>query len=501
MLLDQLSQKRFGSRIFESFETAPSGDVEKISDLRRQLDRAGYDEVHTCALLKLPSLLALQPEHFDYYDRWILPETPLANLVRLFLLDLPLPRQALEAALSPSAVEFLAKLGVIVPVGERWHSQVHLFCLEDLLVATDTGRYSPLWPEEEDMPDRVMYLGYDSIGLSCTAPRSRTRRTLDLCCGSGIQALVAARYSEEVIGVDLNPRAVRFSRFNAALNGLRNARFIEGDLFDPVRGATFSRILANPPFVPQPDSLPRLLYRDGGPTGEHILRRIIQEGPQLLDEHGLLAITTDLVNLEGLEERIHEWGEGVGPPLDVLVLVERELPISRYVQGHSAYLQTWRARRDQSRLLLDHLRSAGVSTIHGGYILLRRLPDNLEGSFQVLDTARELTRPASSHVEEYFRCRAAIRSGVPGRSRIGLAEGLHFRMNVASTSDEEHHSIELHSPEDAFFPQLEIIEGVHQLLRYIQVNRPLWSEVATANTQPLLEDLLLRGVLRLMVDG
>lgn len=497
MSLDSLSQTRFGRRIFESFEATPAGPGERLAELRRELQRAGYDERGVTSLLGLPHLLALQPEHFHYYDRWVLPRTPLADLIRLFLLDLPLTRAELEAALSAGSVDLLVELGLVVPAGERWHPQVHLFCFGELLLATDTGRYSPLWPEGEALSDRVMYIGYDSVGLACVAPRSRSRRTLDLCCGSGIQALVAAGYSDEVVGVDLNPRAVRFSRFNAALNGIHHARFLQGNLFEPVRGMTFERILANPPFVPQPDSAPRLLYRDGGPTGESLLSRLFREGPAHLAEGGLLSITTDLINLAGLEERIRAWGEGATPPLDVLVLVERALPIAAYAEGHSVHLRTASERRAHIRALLDHLQAVGITTLHGGYLLARRLAPGAEGSHHVLDTAEAVTRPVASRVEAWFHGRQALRDGSAARARVGLAEGLRFQVETTSDAHTEEQRVRLLCPGDDFFPELELNEGVHQLLRYLGTNRAPWSALAAGERRPVMEELLLRGVLQL----
>ena len=59
---------------------------------------------------------------------------------------------------------------------------------------------------------------------------------LDLCCGSGVQGIAAAALrggNALVTCVDINPRAVRFARFNALLNGLDESRFraVAGDLY------------------------------------------------------------------------------------------------------------------------------------------------------------------------------------------------------------------------------------------------------------------------------
>ena len=125
---------------------------------------------------------------------------------------------------------------------------------------------------EEDRLDEdpVMYIGMDSHGLVQTAPREECDRLLDLCCGSGIQGLVGSRYASSVIGVDLNPRAIRFSRFNAQLNGVENYEVRLGNLYSAVEGETFDVILGNPPFVPSPET--DLKFRDGGNDGEAVLR-------------------------------------------------------------------------------------------------------------------------------------------------------------------------------------------------------------------------------------
>jgi methylase of polypeptide subunit release factors len=73
---------------------------------------------------------------------------------------------------------------------------------------------------------------------------------LDLGCGTGILALIASRSADEVIGVDIDPRAVACAERNAALNGIANVRFLVGDSYAPVAGQQFDLIISNPPFYP-----------------------------------------------------------------------------------------------------------------------------------------------------------------------------------------------------------------------------------------------------------
>lgn len=55
---------------------------------------------------------------------------------------------------------------------------------------------------------------------------------IDAYCGIGTIGLVAARSAGKVIGVELNKDAVRDAKINAKENGIKNARFYQGDAGD-----------------------------------------------------------------------------------------------------------------------------------------------------------------------------------------------------------------------------------------------------------------------------
>jgi methylase of polypeptide subunit release factors len=81
------------------------------------------------------------------------------------------------------------------------------------------------------------------------APDSTRPRALDMGTGSGIGAIFAARLGYQVVGVDLNPEAVRCARINVLLNDLDALVEIRpGDLFAPVAGERFDLVTFNPPF-------------------------------------------------------------------------------------------------------------------------------------------------------------------------------------------------------------------------------------------------------------
>jgi Methyltransferase small domain len=121
----------------------------------------------------------------------------------------------------------------------------------------------------------------DAVGATSTAA---SIKLLDLCCGSGVQGLCAAAADPAVTvtAIDLSPRAVRFTRFNAALNGLAaRVHAAEGDLYSDSPLEEYAAVLANPPFVPVPPALnsEHRLYdafaAGPGRRGEDVLRRIV----------------------------------------------------------------------------------------------------------------------------------------------------------------------------------------------------------------------------------
>lgn len=74
---------------------------------------------------------------------------------------------------------------------------------------------------------------------------------LDLGCGYGPIGLTAAKLRPdlEVHLVDVNERAVALARRNAAANGIRNVRIVQGDGFAPFPPEMrFAAIYTNPPY-------------------------------------------------------------------------------------------------------------------------------------------------------------------------------------------------------------------------------------------------------------
>ncbi|HMM43685.1 MAG TPA: methyltransferase domain-containing protein [Thermomicrobiales bacterium] len=77
----------------------------------------------------------------------------------------------------------------------------------------------------------------------------RGSRVLELGTGSGVVAIRALGWAATAVATDINPAAVRCAMINAMLNDVASRLDVrEGDLFAPVAGERFDRVLFNPPF-------------------------------------------------------------------------------------------------------------------------------------------------------------------------------------------------------------------------------------------------------------
>ncbi|WP_411118800.1 methyltransferase [Streptomyces sp. 058-1L] len=76
---------------------------------------------------------------------------------------------------------------------------------------------------------------------------------LDVCTGSGVLALGAARLGARVTAVDVSRRAVVSARLNA-LAARVPVTVRRGDLLTGVSPGSFDVVVSNPPYVPAPDT-------------------------------------------------------------------------------------------------------------------------------------------------------------------------------------------------------------------------------------------------------
>jgi release factor glutamine methyltransferase len=117
---------------------------------------------------------------------------------------------------------------------------------------------------------------------------------LDVCTGSGVLAVTAARNGWDATAVDVSRRAVLTARLNARLNGVR-VQGVRGDLLAAVAGRRFDAIVSNPPYVPSPEDVlptsgPQRAW-EAGRDGRLVLDRIVARVGDHLRPGGFVLIT------------------------------------------------------------------------------------------------------------------------------------------------------------------------------------------------------------------
>ena len=53
---------------------------------------------------------------------------------------------------------------------------------------------------------------------------------VDACCGSGLFSVFLSSYAKNVIGIEINEKSVKYAQINAGNLGIKNVRFIHGDI-------------------------------------------------------------------------------------------------------------------------------------------------------------------------------------------------------------------------------------------------------------------------------
>ncbi len=461
-----------------------------LRNLYVYLQQAGYNEANICKLLDVPSQQQIEPTYLHYYDRYQLPQSILGDLIRLFLLRGTLTTVRLQEIFGDELFSTLWSLGMLIQRGGDWASRVDLFAIAGLYIATD-HRYM-IFAEDEIDEGAVMYVGMDSVGLVHTAPQYPVNRLLDLCCGGGIQSLVASRYATEVIGVDINPRAIRFARFNAQLNGISNIRFCQGDLYEAAPGY-FDTILANPPFVPSPSQ--ECGFRDGGVDGENILARIISESSNYLAAYGKLFIVTDLVNIKEYESKLERWWQGGQAHKLVLSTADRNDILFSVPHCHTAFNQSLEQYNIELDQWLQNFHTTGLRAVNFGYILICHIDPTHTGSYYSR-TIHNPSQPIHQQVLEYFQQRQLLE--VPDQIQnyfLALSPDLRFRLETSPRTGER--EIELFSPNNPYFTTYPISEQMYRLLQDINQCQPQWLAYATAINQDWLYELIHKGILYL----
>jgi SAM-dependent methyltransferase len=199
--------------------------------------------------------------------------------------------------LSSEVIALMDQAGVLQTDGGAVKSTVRFSSLNDCLFLHST------YPTVQH---DAVFFGPDTyrfarlISAELTARPLRIQSILDIGCGSGTGGIIAWRHlqapASRLALSDINPRALTFSRVNAALNSVGEVHCLVSDVAARISGS-FDLIVSNPPYMIDPAAR---AYRDGGgPLGASLSARILDEGLGLLNPGGRLVLYTGVAIVDG----------------------------------------------------------------------------------------------------------------------------------------------------------------------------------------------------------
>lgn len=368
-------------------------------------------------------------------------DDPAATLARLFVLGEFGDPDAVAAALPSLGLEGATELGLatltagrVRPLADlRPYAFVDTHGAGEWWIASDLGE---LATGGSLRVDHVLGVGGASTTLAGLQFTDEVSTALDLGTGCGIQALHARRFAARVVATDISERALGYARLNARLNGVDGIEFRLGDLFAPVAGELFDRIVSNPPFVitPRRPDVPAYEYRDGGLEGDALVASVVAGAAEHLAPGGTAQLLGNWEYRDGVDglERAAAWAQEAG--LDAWVIERERLDPARYAE-------TWirdggtKPGTDEFEQLcgawLDDFERRGVTEVGFGYLVLRRA----DGTPQFLRAER-----ASAPLDGVMGIGSHLADALAARDAVVTADDaalLAMRLRVAGDVTEE----------------------------------------------------------------
>ena len=255
-----------------------AADDHDLAGLRSCLLRIGFDDQVLAAAESVASGLVDALRLPLVHAHLLASERPSWLAAALWLYRATLTAEHSAALFHPKEREILAKLGLIEEDnGYAIRATVRITPFDGLYIIAD-----------DIATDRaaVMSPSTTTLALSRMLGDLSGQRVLDLGCGPGTIALLAARRgAQTVTGSDLSARAITLAQVNARLNQI-DAEFIVSDLFVELKDRRFDRIFAQPPYVLHPSTSELATFMHGGPRGDAILRPLVAQTIEYLTPAG-----------------------------------------------------------------------------------------------------------------------------------------------------------------------------------------------------------------------
>lgn len=150
------------------------------------------------------------------------------------------------------------------------------------------------------------------------AQKTKAKKILDLCTGSGAIAVSLAKYLQncEITATDISEEALKIAKRNAKNNEVeKQITFIKSDIFTNLKKEKFDIIVSNPPYIKRNiiDKLQKEVKKEpyialeGGEDGLYFYKKITSESYEYLKYGGFLCFEI------GFDQKI-----------DVIEIIEKE---------------------------------------------------------------------------------------------------------------------------------------------------------------------------------
>jgi hypothetical protein len=334
----------------------------------------------------------------------------LAVLIRLFLLGVPVTRKRIDELLGDQLRARLAEGGLLAAADDLVRGAARIVPHDELLIASDHGVAA------DGHADHVPGVHRPSVALAHLTVRGSGERALDLCTGNGIQAILLAAHAESVVATDVNPRALAFANFNAALNGVGNVETRLGSFFEPVAGEQFDLVVANPPYVVSPENA--YLFRDSGMRGDAVSEHVVRQAPATLAPGGFASLMISwALDPDDPMERPRSWLEGSG--CDAFLLhTSTDDPIETAAVWNSDIADRPDAYADAIDRWLGYYRELGIEQLGYACLVLRKTAEGGDGWLEAQQLPRAGLRPAGKHVRKLFDTHDRLSQIEPGEALL-----------------------------------------------------------------------------------
>lgn len=152
------------------------------------------------------------------------------------------------------------------------------------------------------------------------AKKTKAKKILDLCTGSGAIAVSLAKYlgDVEITAIDISSKSLQIAIKNAKSNQVEDKiTFIESDLFSNIPDDKYDIIVSNPPYIRKDviNTLTKEVQKepkialDGGEDGLEFYRKIVCESDKYLKFRGYLCLEigfdqkNDVINIINNERK------------------------------------------------------------------------------------------------------------------------------------------------------------------------------------------------------